>query len=194
MNQDANSPSSRSTRSTSGLLYAILGAVIMTVFGWIPFVPVVGGAVSGYLEATQPDDRRSATSRGLRVGALAGLIATIPAALVIAFVASVFTAVFSFGAVAGPSPELSIGFGVLGLALVAVGLLALAAYHAGLGAVGGWLGAAIADDRGDAAASRRRADDHQSAQRVRDGPEAAESKAGWGAPSDGDDAADDDRR
>jgi len=145
MNEYADSPSD--ARSTSGLLYAVLGAVVMTVFGWVPFVPVVGGAVSGYLEATQPDDTRSATSRALRVGALAGLIATIPAALVIAVVASVLTAVFSVGAVTGPAPELSVGFGVLGLVLVVLGLLALAAYHAGLGAIGGWLGAALADDR-----------------------------------------------
>jgi len=168
MNEYANSPSDRSTRSTSGLLYAILGAVIMTVFGWIPFVPVVGGAVSGYLEATQPDDERSATGRGLRVGAFAGLIATIPAALVIALLASVFTAVFGFGAVVGPSPEFSIGFGLVGLVFVVLGLLALAAYHAGLAAIGGWLGAAIAGDRGAAAPRRRRPDHGTTERRVPD--------------------------
>lgn len=165
MSEHATSTDGGRARSTSGLLYAVLGAVVMTVFSWIPFAPVVGGAAGGYLEATQPDDGRAASSRGLRVGGLAGLVATVPAVLVMALVASAFTAGFlGLGATGGMSPEASVGFGLFGLVLGVLALVALLAYHAGLGAIGGWLGAKLAEDSqagaGQRGAGRRSGVDH----------------------------------
>lgn len=133
-------------RSRSGFVNALLGAVVMVVFSWIPFVPVVGGALSGYLEAGERDATRSVSRRGIRVGALAGLLAAIPALLVIGLVGSVFT-VGWVGLVAssGGGPGVALGLPVFAWVVVAFVVVVAVLYHVALAALGGWLGAELAD-------------------------------------------------
>ncbi|WP_323676830.1 DUF5518 domain-containing protein [Halorubellus sp. PRR65] len=147
------STTSGAGRSRSGFVNALLGAVVMVVFSWIPFAPVVGGALSGYLEAEARDGTRSVSRRGVRVGALAGLLAAIPALLVIALVGSVFT-VGWVGLVAsgGGGPRVALGLPVLAWVLVAVVVAVAVLYHVAFSALGGWLGAELAtrDDHASA--------------------------------------------
>jgi len=105
---------------------AVLGALVTTVLsGVLPFAPLVGGAVAGYL---QGGDRAT----GLRVGVISGLIAVIPAAVV-------FTLVFSFVA------TVLVGVGEVGVPALFGFLFALVAMVVfvlvvGLSAAGGWIG------------------------------------------------------
>lgn len=145
----------RPQRNRSGLMNALLGAGVMIFAGWIPFVPVVGGALSGYLEAEEPDSDRSAHSRGLRVGAIAGAIASIPAVVFALFVASFFFAgVFSLGFAGGDVAGPRVGFGVFLFVLLAFGFVFSVAYHIALGALGGWLGAEYAVNHQEDAAGK----------------------------------------
>lgn len=147
-------------RSRSQFVNALLGAVVMVVFSWIPFAPVVGGAIAGYLEADRSSARRSPSDRGLRVGAFAGLIATIPAVVVVAFAASIFTVGWAgLATSSGMGPRAGLALPVLGWFIVAVGLLAVVAYHVGLSALGGWVGAQLADRDVDDRAMRGEVDD-----------------------------------
>jgi hypothetical protein len=145
-----STPTDERRRTRSGYVNALVGALVMIVFSWIPFAPVVGGAIAGYLEADAPSATRSANSRGLRVGALAGLFAAIPALLVVGFVGSIFT-VGWLGVAATGDVALAPGLGIPVVAWVVVGFVIVVsvAYHVGLSALGGWLGAEIAtrDDR-----------------------------------------------
>lgn len=59
------------SESTATLLNAIIGAVVGVVLSFIPFSPILGGAVAGYLEG-------GSGRRGLKVGALAGFLMLIP--------------------------------------------------------------------------------------------------------------------
>jgi len=108
------------------LVNAALGAVVSVVLsGVVPFGPLVGGGVAGYLQGGDRTD-------GLRVGFVSGLIAAIPAAAVFALVFSfVTTVLIGTGDVAVPAL-----FGAL-FALLA---LFVFVFVVGLSAVGGWLG------------------------------------------------------
>lgn len=113
------------------LVNAVIGAVVGTVLGpIIPFAPVVGGAVSGYV---QGGDR----SEGLRVGAISGVIAFLPYVLVGALVFLVLTT-FVLGVGVGPGEFL--GVGALSGVVVVVALVGLAVYVVGLSTLGGWIG------------------------------------------------------
>jgi len=59
------------------LVHALIGAVVTVVLSFTGLSPIIGGAVAGYLHR---DD-------GLRVGAISGVMATIPLVL-IGFVAA----------------------------------------------------------------------------------------------------------
>jgi len=114
-------------------LHALIGAVVTVVFSFVPFSPVLGGGVAAYLNDAD-------TSDGVRVGALSGLIATIPLLLLglLAF------AIFGLFAVSGPGGG-GMGVGLGGLfVLLLVGVVA-AAYTVGLSALGGYLGAYFVD-------------------------------------------------
>lgn len=108
---------------------AIIGAVVTVVTSFVPFSPVLGGTVSGYLQGGDAGD-------GARVGAYAGLAAAVPFALLALFVLGGF----SIAAV-----ELGLGgLGVfVGLALV-FSLFVSVAYLVGLSALGGYLGVSLA--------------------------------------------------
>ncbi|MFB6081257.1 MAG: DUF5518 domain-containing protein [Halanaeroarchaeum sp.] len=110
------------------LLNAVIGAVASVVLAFVPFSPVLGGAVAGYL---QGGDR----SAGLRVGTYAGLIAAIPVVLFVLL----FGGIFFLGAVFAPRAAIGVLFVVI---VVVVGLV----YSVGLSALGGYLGSYLADE------------------------------------------------
>ncbi|MCU4718307.1 DUF5518 domain-containing protein [Halapricum hydrolyticum] len=108
------------------VLNAVIGAVVTVVTTFIPFSPVLGGAVAGYL---QKED----SSTALKVGALSGAIAMLPFLLVVALLA-------------GGLPFLPVFFDVPGafagivVVFVIFAILASAVYVVGLSALGGYLG------------------------------------------------------
>lgn len=111
-------------------LNALIGSVVTVVTAFIPFSPVLGGGVAGYLQ--QGGDRD-----GLRVGALSGLLAAIPIMLVFGLIYVVIVLGITLtGEVAAPLFVLAI---LLAIALFVVG------YTVVLSAVGGLAGAALAD-------------------------------------------------
>lgn len=110
------------------LLNALIGAVVSVVLAFLPFSPVLGGAVAGYLQ-------RGPRSEGLRIGAYAGAIAAIP--IILGF--ALFGSVFFIGALFEPTA--AFGFVVL-LFVLAMGLV----YTVGLSALGGYLGSYVAEE------------------------------------------------
>jgi hypothetical protein len=110
------------------LTNAVLGAVVSVVLTpLVPFAPVVGGMVAGYLEGGDRD-------AGLRVGAISGGVALVPLFVFGVLLANVFLFFLSgaFGV-----PRAVGGFGLV--ALVVLTLFAVV-YTVGLSAGGGWLG------------------------------------------------------
>lgn len=119
---------------------ALVGGVAAIVFSFVPFSPVLGGGLAGYLQGGTSND-------GLRVGAYAGAVAAVPLALVSLLVLFLFGfGIFLGGTRAG---------GVLVIVLFMMAfIVATALYTVGLGALGGWLGnyvkyeTDIGDDQG----------------------------------------------
>lgn len=111
------------------LANALIGAVVtvLTSTVVVPVAPIVGGAVSGYLEGGSRND-------GARVGALSGLIALLPLVFFLALIGNFVLAVLV--GTDAPFPGLG-GAGLLALGLLSVGA---AVYVVVFGALGGWLG------------------------------------------------------
>ena len=129
---EAGGEPTTAARPRSTWTNALVGAVVTVVTAVIPFSPALGGGVAGYLQGGTDRD-------GLRVGALAGLLAAIPLLLVFGLV----VLVMSFGMVvtgemAGP---------LFVVALLFVIALFVVAYTVVLSAVGGLVGSALADRR-----------------------------------------------
>lgn len=115
-------------------LHALLGAVVTAVTSFVPFSPILGGAVAGYLQ-------ERGTGVGARVGAVSGIIAALPLAGIFFVVFSVM----SFGSImtgefAGP---------LFVIVLVGTVLLFVGLYVVGLSALGGYIGASFADSRAE---------------------------------------------
>ena len=109
---------------------AIVGAAATVVLAFVPFSPILGGGVAGYLARHSPDFDGF---DGARVGAYAGLLAAVPLALVLGFL------------VAGVATS-----GYAGIAaIMALSLAGAVAYTVGLGAAGGYLGVALTGDSTD---------------------------------------------
>ena len=107
------------------LLNAVIGAAVTLVTSFLPFSPVIGGAVAGYLQ-------REDTRAGAKVGALSGLLYAAAAGLfVVPFLLFVF-----LGAEL-PGTGLALVVGIAGL---------LAVISAGLGALGGVIGVYVLDE------------------------------------------------
>ncbi|PSQ58660.1 MAG: hypothetical protein BRD23_06265 [Halobacteriales archaeon SW_9_67_25] len=110
------------------LVHALLGAVVTVVVSpFVPFAPIVGGLIAGYLQGGDRDD-------GLWVGTVSGAIALVPLVVIAFLLANVF--VFMVSGAMGPGRMV----GGFGLVAIVVGLLFAAVYTVGLSALGGWLG------------------------------------------------------
>lgn len=109
---------------------AILGAVATAVLSFVPFSPVLGGGLAGYLE--QP-----ASGRSVSVGALSGFLSMVPAVVILGFV--------TIGLYSGFAAIQEVGLGFVVVAGMFFGLLVLSAYGAGLGALGGFAGGRLAE-------------------------------------------------
>ena len=143
-----------SDRST--LVNAFLGAVVSVVLAFLPFSPILGGGVAGYLE------RRD----GVRVGAVSGVITALPLSLL-------FAVVVVFGSIFVIVPDPVVGGGILFVTLVLLaGIVAVALYTVVLSAVGGYLGVYVYEEfelggrggeRGGATADAREYDDRRDA-------------------------------
>lgn len=122
-------------RPPSTFVNALLGAVVGVVFGFVPFSTVIGGGVAGYL---QGPDRNA----GLRVGAIAGVLMTIPFALLVVLGLGFFTVV---AVSPGGSPSMGLPLGAL--VVMALVILVASLYTIGGAALGGYLGAYLKEDR-----------------------------------------------
>jgi len=111
------------------LTNALIGAVVIFITTpIIPFAPLAGGAVSGYLEGRDTDG-------GIKVGAIAGLISIVPLLLILVLLGNLFAFIVAAGGAGIPS--VVGGLGVAVLVAVGVGLLF---YVVLLSAIGGWIG------------------------------------------------------
>jgi hypothetical protein len=111
---------------------AVVGAVAAVVLGFVPFSPVLGGFVSGYLQ-------RGPRSSDLTAGGLSGLLATLPLVTVL---------LFTFGGLAGASVDaVAPGAALFVAAVVAGSVLFSVLFTVGLGVLGGYLGGRVAGDR-----------------------------------------------
>jgi hypothetical protein len=111
---------------------AVLGAVATALLSFVPFSPVLGGALAGYLEQIE-------SGRALGVGALSGLLAMLPAVSIL-----LFLTVGLFDGLAGVGEA---GLGIVVAAVMVIVMLFVAVYGTGLGALGGFIGGRLADDR-----------------------------------------------
>lgn len=118
-------------RNRSVLLNAVVAAVAAVVLSFVPLSTLLGGAIGGFLQGA---DARE----GVIVGALAGLLTLLP------FGAIGFGVLFVLGIVgAGGAPiEGIVVFFVFALVIAVVAFL----YTVGLSALGGFLGATLADE------------------------------------------------
>ncbi|MFB6114324.1 MAG: DUF5518 domain-containing protein [Halodesulfurarchaeum sp.] len=114
------------------LLNAVIGAVISVVLAFLPFSPVLGGAVAGYLQ-------RGSRRGGLRVGAISGLITMLP----LFGVGVVFGGAF-FVPVFGMDPGALLSLGIVLIGVIAFFVL----YTVALAAVGGYVGVYVATETG----------------------------------------------
>jgi hypothetical protein len=121
-------------RGPSLLINGFLGGVVAVLLAFLPFSTVLGGAVAGYL---QGPDRRA----GLRAGALAGTISLVPM-LLIAFLVAGFLVIVP-ATPGGPGSRLPLFLAVV----VLTGLAVLGIYTVGGGALGGYVGSYIKEDR-----------------------------------------------
>jgi len=117
-------------------LNAVIGAAVTVVTAsFIPFSPVVGGAVSGYLQGGDEEEEV------LKVGALSGLISLIPLILVLILVGNIFLLVVASG-----DPGFSAVLGGFGALIFVVFLVSAIVYTVVLSAVGGWLGLYVREE------------------------------------------------
>ena len=112
----------------------VAGAVVSVLASFVPLSPVLGGAAAAYL-------RKGDRETGLRVGALAGLVAAVPVVVLVAFLVGGFAVVAS---------ELALGAvtGIVVLALV-FSLFVAVLYMVGLSALGGYLGSGLVGPAAD---------------------------------------------
>ncbi|MFC6824144.1 DUF5518 domain-containing protein [Halopelagius fulvigenes] len=110
---------------------ALLGAVVSIVASFVPFSPILGGGVAGYLH-------RRSREAGARVGAASGALAAVP---LVAVLTLVFAALGFFTVV-----ENAVAGTLLFLSLLAFSVGATLVISAGLGAVGGYLGVYVREE------------------------------------------------
>lgn len=118
-----------SSSTTATLKHAAIGAAVSLVTFFLPFSPVIGGGVAGYLHG--PD-----RTAGAKVGGLSGLLAAVPGAVIATLIASIFVIV-------GPGQRSAL---LVAFAVFLVALLFATLYGGILGAVGGLVGALLNEE------------------------------------------------
>lgn len=113
-------------------LHALLGAVVTVVASFVPFSPILGGGVAAYLSDADHTE-------GLRIGALSGVMATVPL-LLFGLLAAVFLGFFALGLDGG------VAFGIGGILLLIFGVVLTGIYTVGLSALGGYLAPYLVDE------------------------------------------------
>jgi hypothetical protein len=184
---DAPVDEPRRKRSRSGTLTnAFVGAVVTVVVSFVPFSPVLGGAVAAYLQKGDGNE-------SLRVGAISGVMAAAPLVLIITFV-------FGFLSLIPLAEGEPVATGFFWLILLfSAGVILV--YSVGLSAAGGFVGHVILEreDRRETPRRGTRVQRDRSG-RVRSGGreepaeelgEADDGEPGEDRESDGDDNEDD---
>ncbi|MUW15599.1 hypothetical protein GJ633_13900 [Halorubrum sp. CBA1125] len=100
------------------IVYGLAGGVAGSVLSFVPFAPVLGGGIAAYL-------LDGGTTDGMKTGAVAGVVASVPFALFLLFF------LFLLGIVGAPA-----SFGVL----VVVVILFSIVYTVAFSVLGGYLG------------------------------------------------------
>lgn len=124
---DSAAPGSNSSADGSSISVAnvLIGGIAGIILGFVPFSPVLGGAITGYLEDSTPN-------QAVKAGAMAGAVMLVPfffiALVILMFMLGVGDAAFAFG---------FISFFVLVIGGV---------YTVGLSALGGYLGNYLQDE------------------------------------------------
>lgn len=113
------------------LANAVVGAVVSTVLGFVPFSPAVGGAVAGYFE-------RGQSERVVGVGTLSGVLAAGPLLVVVGFVSS--------GLAVGLFTVQQAGLATVVLFAALFSLMVMVTVGAALGAIGGYVGGRLAEE------------------------------------------------
>jgi len=113
------------------LLNALLGAVVSVVLSFLPFSPLLGGLLAGYLQGGDRSD-------GARVGAISGVFALVP---ILGFLL-LLGGVWGFFLLGG----MPLRFGAIGAFLVFLLFVLVGAWTVGLSALGGWLGNYVLTD------------------------------------------------
>jgi hypothetical protein len=109
------------------LINALIGAIATFLLSFTGISPVLGGALAAYLEGGETRD-------GLRVGALSGVIASLPLALVVLLGFALFP-------VSG-----DVGIAIGGIALLVVVVALIAGYVVALSALGGVIGVYVKNE------------------------------------------------
>lgn len=126
---DPQTDASEEDGSSGFLLNAVFGAAVTAITTpFVPFAPLLGGVLSGYLDA-------GSTESGAKIGAVSGAIALVPLLIIVPLLLFVLflDPVFAAGV------------------LLVIGVVAvfLVAYTIGLGALGGILGVYIKQEFGE---------------------------------------------
>ncbi|WP_459195062.1 DUF5518 domain-containing protein [Halosimplex sp. J119] len=109
------------------LVNAFVGAVVTAVASsFLPFAPVLGGALAGYFQGGTRSD-------GAKVGAISGAIALVPVVAILFLILS-FIGFISLGSADAIFPF------ALGSVIVVFISVVMAVYTVGFSALGGWLG------------------------------------------------------
>jgi len=118
------------------LVNSVIGAVVIVLTTpFIPFAPLVGGALSGYLQGRDTDE-------GITVGAIAGLLSVVPLLLLFVVLGNLFVFLFTVGGAGIPG-----ALGGVGFVVVVVLFFSLLFYTVLLGAVGGGVGSYLKAER-----------------------------------------------
>jgi len=156
------------------LLNAGIGAVVTIVTSFLPFSPILGGAVAGYLQG-------GTRNEGAKIGGISGALSLLP----MLFFGFIIVLLF-FGA--APAE----GGIIFGFMLLFVGAAAVA-YTIGLGALGGYIGVYVLEEtdigrdarhggsrRGDAIPGESRSDDERWGRAAQDeNSDRPDENAGW---------------
>lgn len=110
--------------------HAVIGGVATVVLSFLPFSPIIGGGIAGYLE-------HQVTGKSIGVGGLAGFLSMIPVISILTFV--------TIGLFAGFFSIHETGLGIVMTLIMFLVLLFVAAYGAGLGALGGFVASRLVD-------------------------------------------------